>query len=232
MQLHDQLQLALADETKSLNHVEKKSGKEYYMLKRPSHVSPKIEETVNGGRKSNLSGTFDREEDRSRFSANIVLALQATSFRPERELPLKKRRYRRLKIERMEAGKEAKASVMEGNADTTTMPEQEAKKDTTSMLDNLAKTETALMPEKENLSECDGSQRSKSINCLLNQESSLPSPIIYGLQGQESGENLFQGGMPNEYEGKQKRRRGPPKKATRRRSKEAVGMRRSKYFPD
>ncbi|KAJ9164412.1 hypothetical protein P3X46_023990 [Hevea brasiliensis] len=117
---------------------------------------------------------------------------------PERELPLKKRMYRRLKIERMEAVKEAKASVMEGNADTTTMPEQEAKKDTTSMLDNLAKTETALMPEKENLSECDGSQRSKSINCLLNQESSLPSPIIYGLQGQESGENLFRGGMPNE----------------------------------
>ncbi|KAJ9164413.1 hypothetical protein P3X46_023991 [Hevea brasiliensis] len=60
MQLHDQSQLALADETKSLNHVEKKIGKENYMLKRPSHVSPKIEETVNGGRKSNLSGTFDR----------------------------------------------------------------------------------------------------------------------------------------------------------------------------
>ncbi|KAJ9139729.1 hypothetical protein P3X46_030436 [Hevea brasiliensis] len=198
-QLHDQSQLAPSGETKSLNHVEQKTGKEDYKLERPGLVvSLTIEETGNGGRKSNSSRTFCGEEDWSRFSAKIVLALQATSSRPERELPLKKRRYHRLKIERMEAGKEERPAAIEGNANATTMPEQGVNLDTTSMLDKLVKRETTLMPEKENLNECDGSQRSKSINCLLNQESSLPSPIIYGLQRQESGENLFLGGMPIE----------------------------------
>ncbi|XP_043813805.1 uncharacterized protein LOC110616963 isoform X2 [Manihot esculenta] len=202
-QSHDQSQMALAGEAKSLNHVEREIGRENNMLESPSHVNQKVEETGNGRRKSNLSRTSNREGDRPRFSTHIVLALRATSIRPERELPLKKRIYRWSKTERVETGKRAKAAVTRGNADATTIPEQEAKMevkmDTTSMHDNLVNIETALTLEKENPSECDGNQRSKSINCLLNQEASLPSPIIHVQQGQESGENLFLGGTSDDW---------------------------------
>ncbi|KAF2309235.1 hypothetical protein GH714_001301 [Hevea brasiliensis] len=209
-QLHDQSQLAPSGETKSLNHVEQKTGKEDYKLERPGLVISYHVYALGVPNKKKLAMEAENQ---------IRLELFV-----ERELPLKKRRYHRLKIERMEAGKEERPAAIEGNANATTMPEQGVNLDTTSMLDKLVKRETTLMPEKENLNECDGSQRSKSINCLLNQESSLPSPIIYGLQRQESGENLFLGGMPIEYEGKQKRRRGRPKKGTGHHSKGALAL--------
>lgn len=118
---HDGLQSAIASEIKSSDFVEKKTGKENCMPAMQSHVSQKLEEPDKEGRTSNSSASSKRNVKGPRFSASVVLALPAPCtqpargkkvYRTQKELPLKKRKKsRKLEIERTQAEKEEAATV-------------------------------------------------------------------------------------------------------------------------
>ncbi|KAJ6713404.1 hypothetical protein OIU79_009404 [Salix purpurea] len=128
---------AIASEIKSSDFVEKKTGKENSMPAMQSHVinlpflpaispfmdlgSQKLEEPDKEGRTSNSSAASRRNVKGPRFSASVVLALSAPCaqpargkkvYRKQKELPLKKRKKsRKLEIERTQAEKEEAATV-------------------------------------------------------------------------------------------------------------------------
>ncbi|KAJ6702598.1 hypothetical protein OIU74_013701 [Salix koriyanagi] len=134
---HDGLHSAIASEIKSSDFVEKKTGKENSMPAMQSHVinipflpaispfmdlgSQKLEEPDKEGRTSNSSAASRRNVKGPRFSASVVLALSAPCaqpargkkvYRKQKELPLKKRKKsRKLEIERTQAEKEEAATV-------------------------------------------------------------------------------------------------------------------------
>ncbi|KAJ6714086.1 hypothetical protein OIU85_025679 [Salix viminalis] len=137
VQPHDGLHSAIASEIKSSDFVEKKTGKENSMPAMQSHVinlpflpaispfmdlgSQKLEEPDKEGRTSNSSAASRRNVKGRRFSASVVLALSAPCtqpargkkvYRKQKELPLKKRKKsRKLEIERTQAEKEEAATV-------------------------------------------------------------------------------------------------------------------------
>ncbi|KAJ6428018.1 hypothetical protein OIU84_023432 [Salix udensis] len=124
---HDGLHSAIASEIKSSDFVEKKTGKENSMPAMQSHVInlpflPAISPFMDlEGRTSNSSAASRRSVKGPRFSASVVLALSAPCaqpargkkvYRKQKELPLKKRKKsRKLEIERTQAEKEEAATV-------------------------------------------------------------------------------------------------------------------------
>ncbi|CAK7339223.1 unnamed protein product [Dovyalis caffra] len=186
VQPHDGLQPAIGSEIKSSDFVEKQTGKENFVPAMQSHGSQKCEEPVKEGIKSKSSAASERNVKGPRFSATIVLALQAPSTQPElvevqsishgkkvfrrqRELPLKKKpKSWKLEIEtkqaEMEEAADLKSNGMEESAGVKLNGMEEAFNNHDAEMEEAA----AVKPDRS-------SQTSTRTNSVLNSESSNSS---------------------------------------------------------